>query len=1017
MRVTIHPNLPGEEKPSMLARMLPATKAILPILLVLTGLLIVFRGAFFKGLVFQEMDTQLYYYPALTELHRALQQGVLPLWTPYIYGGFPLFADGESGALYPVNLALAFLTSPGEALLWLGPISFGMATLFMFLYIRTIGLGRLGALVSALVFGFGGFSIAQLHHVNLSNGAVWLPLILLFIEKSFRREGPARIRMLLLAALALAAQGLALHVQVSLMTVFFLVLYVAFRSLAFPSEGPRRWPHRGGGSREPRLSELEGPGKPHPSEHESPGKPRLAAMGAATRRMVLALATLAGTAGLGLGLAAVQWVPLYELSRFSPRAPGLPYSQALEYSLPPLNLITLIAPYFFRGPQRISWGVWSPWETTIYVGIAPLLLAGVALLWGRSRWTAFFGGTALLSLLVAMANYLPLNLHYIVYRLPWFDALRAPGRFSYLFTFSMACLAGFGAHWLAGRREGPAPRRFLVLPFGLLAILGILLVGLQIFDAWLSANKAYAAETLGEFYLKLGPSSLSHLTKFDVIDFLRNSARSLYWAIPTSLILTSCGLLIAWRRLPRWRLACLLGLVLLISADLFWFDQAFHETIPVEKLAQASPAVEFLAQRAGSDRVVNVGSVLAEPNRLAPFLLQEAGGYSSLPFQRQRQYLAAALHLERPLLELWNARYLVAGKRPSYAYRGLSFDPATPLFGSSGKTPGSQTRFIIDGYRTQEIRLLSTMRRAADIPQDTPVGVLVLMDGSGAQLRLPLQAGVHTAEAAYDRGDVQPLLRHRKPQVAATLRDFDPSGKPYQSNIYYASIILLQAVDVRVIAIEYSHPTGSLEVETVALVGPQDRTYQVRPFHLEKYRQIYDGEDGAIFEDQSALPRAFIVERAVSLASGSAVLARLTAPDFDPLNAVLLEEPVEQGSRIESRESSDPTLSPGTAQITAYGDQRVVVEAVTDQPAFLVLSDSFYPGWRAYVDGRETRIYRADYLFRAVALPAGRHTVEFRYGPESVTLGLWISGAVAGIIVLVALVALAFRTSELKPDR
>ena len=72
---------------------------------------------------------------------------------------------------------------------------------------------------------------------------------------------------------------------------------------------------------------------------------------------------------------------------------------------------------------------------------------------------------------------------------------------------------------------------------------------------------------------------------------------------------------------------------------------------------------------------------------------------------------------------------------------------------------------------------------------------------------------------------------------------------------------------------------------------------------------------------------------------------------------------------------------------------RVVVEAEASGAAHLVLVDAYDPGWRATVDGRPSPVLRANVAFRGVALPAGRHVVEFLYRPRSVMWGLWISGA------------------------
>lgn len=70
-------------------------------------------------------------------------------------------------------------------------------------------------------------------------------------------------------------------------------------------------------------------------------------------------------------------------------------------------------------------------------------------------------------------------------------------------------------------------------------------------------------------------------------------------------------------------------------------------------------------------------------------------------------------------------------------------------------------------------------------------------------------------------------------------------------------------------------------------------------------------------------------------------------------------------------------------------------------PGYLLLTDAYYPGWTATVDGQPVLIMRADVMFRAVALPVGAHQAAFTYAPRSVTVGLWISGAAwAGLLVV-----------------
>jgi uncharacterized membrane protein YfhO len=104
----------------------------------------------------------------------------------------------------------------------------------------------------------------------------------------------------------------------------------------------------------------------------------------------------------------------------------------------------------------------------------------------------------------------------------------------------------------------------------------------------------------------------------------------------------------------------------------------------------------------------------------------------------------------------------------------------------------------------------------------------------------------------------------------------------------------------------------------------------------------------------------------------------------------------------------------GTARITAYGHEHVTVE--TDAPGrrLLVLSDTWFPGWRATVDGQPAPIARANVAFRAVAVPPGRHRVVFEYAPASFRIGATISGA--ALLSIAGWTALAERRRRSAPE-
>ena len=82
-----------------------------------------------------------------------------------------------------------------------------------------------------------------------------------------------------------------------------------------------------------------------------------------------------------------------------------------------------------------------------------------------------------------------------------------------------------------------------------------------------------------------------------------------------------------------------------------------------------------------------------------------------------------------------------------------------------------------------------------------------------------------------------------------------------------------------------------------------------------------------------------------------------------------------------------------------YEPERVVVEANVREGGYLVLSDTNYPGWKAWVDGEPVSILNANLLMRAVPLGTGQHLVEFRFEPESLRWGA--AGSLASLILLV----------------
>lgn len=186
------------------------------------------------------------------------------------------------------------------------------------------------------------------------------------------------------------------------------------------------------------------------------------------------------------------------------------------------------------------------------------------------------------------------------------------------------------------------------------------------------------------------------------------------------------------------------------------------------------------------------------------------------------------------------------------------------------------------------------------------------------------------------------------------------------------------------------------------LLGLMNVKYVVTRRELSdaKFRKVYESRHYSIYENKAFLPRVLVVPSAEPApgATDWDIIRRLANEDFDPRQWVLLEEMPEEGFSPSSR----PEV--GSAQIVSYSPGRVVIEANLEADGFLVLLDTIYPGWQTSVDGAPSKIYQADYLFRAVLLQEGTHTIEFVYDPLSFKLGLAVSSATLVLSCLVFIV-------------
>ncbi|MEK6565581.1 MAG: YfhO family protein [Bacteroidota bacterium] len=156
---------------------------------------------------------------------------------------------------------------------------------------------------------------------------------------------------------------------------------------------------------------------------------------------------------------------------------------------------------------------------------------------------------------------------------------------------------------------------------------------------------------------------------------------------------------------------------------------------------------------------------------------------------------------------------------------------------------------------------------------------------------------------------------------------------------------------------------------------------------------VYSGRQAKVYTAREFLPRAFFVNR-YQVATGLDILNKIRSLEFEPQDvAYMLEDP-----KIEIA----PPQPDARAAYVRNGLHGFELDVNATGDNLLFLSETYYPvGWKAFIDGKETAIYRLNYLFRGVVVPPGRHKVEMQFEPRGFSLGKNLSLA-ANVIVIVA---------------
>ncbi len=355
------------------------------------------RGIPFKNSLITDPVRQQYPWKNLAiSIEKQMQ---IPLWNSYTFAGSPLLGNFQSSVFSPFNL-LFFLMPFSYAwslLIFFQPL---LAAVFLYFYLIHLSLDKKAAFLGSIVFAFCGFSTSWLEWGNIVQTALWLPLILLSIDKIFIHKYRENIfitsyliKWYVIFLMSLSFAFFAGHLQVFFYLFVFSLTYLV-----------ARWFQYG--------------------------------------HTLKKLGVFFLLYFFFFLITAVQSIPTLLFIMNSARAVDQTHWQEAGWFLPWQNLIQFVIPDFFGNPSTLNyWGIWNYGEFIGYIGIFPLIMALYALFFRHDRKTLFFGCIVFISLIFTLPTIFA-KIPYIL-SIPFLSTSQ-PTRLLFLIDFSLSVLVALG---------------------------------------------------------------------------------------------------------------------------------------------------------------------------------------------------------------------------------------------------------------------------------------------------------------------------------------------------------------------------------------------------------------------------------------------------------------------------------------------------------------------------------------------------------------------------------------------
>lgn len=739
-----------QQEGSFLSSLSPTKQDLLCLALLYLITLVLFRGIVFDDGAFSaggDTANALTYARVGDEIKK--NEGVDPLWMPHFFSGMPTFGNvhyvpHDVSYLQKVLVAVVDLFYLNRTWSWF-VVYYFFCGVFTFFLLRVWKLSRVAALLGAITFMLSpyGIGLAAEGHGSKLMALSYLPLVFLLTHQLFERRDVLSFGLL---AAGIGTLLLTNHMQIVYYVLMVLGFYLFYHI-----------------ARDVRENKMLIPTK---------------------------VLLFAGTLVIGLCISSYIYLSVYEYAQYSIRGGGttgakggLTWEYATNWSFNPAELLTLLVPSFFgfsssyvhnwQGQQLalpLYWGTMPFNTSSVYVGIAPIFFAVIALVYKRNKLTLFFGLLTLLVLLMSFGKHFGIFYELLFNTLPFFDKFRAPAMVLHVIAFTFAVLGAFGLQFLVEEAGKEFDRG--KLKRGLYYTLGA--IGLVLLAGFVMKSSLF--ELFGFTFTREGEGYAPQIiAEFKKIRF------ELLWNDYIKFVLLAggtIGAVILYLNKTIKQATFGAAVVALVVIDLFIIDTKFIQPQPhvnLEQGFQPGETVTFLARQGGLFRVFPVGELYQETS-FQYHGVQSVGGYSPAKLKIYQTVVDSCLYngwdpsfpVNMNVVNMLNAKYIVAkGQLP----------------------PG-----IFPLVHTDQVRGVLTYENPRALPRAFFVGTALVANTDSEAFRLLNSPAFNPATTAILEKPLQEPIEPPDSNATASVVDFKSREIRIRANNAARSLLVLSEI-------------------------------------------------------------------------------------------------------------------------------------------------------------------------------------------------------------------------------